>query len=137
MIKDIGRKIRELRTAAELTQDELARRAGLTDGFISQIERGRTSISIDSLKMILDALNISLAEFFREDEVHRLVFSKQDQVELDARGFVVTNDNMETSIPGVFAVGDLRSKLLRQITTAVGEGATAAFAAEKYIESLE
>ncbi len=61
----------------------------------------------------------------------------KDQVELDARGFVVTNDNMETSIPGVFAVGDLRSKLLRQITTAVGEGATAAFAAEKYIESLE
>ena len=51
--------------------------------------------------------------------------------------FVLTDHNMETSIPGVFAAGDIRSKLLRQISTAVGEGATAAFAAERYIESLE
>jgi thioredoxin reductase (NADPH) len=44
---------------------------------------------------------------------------------------------METSVPGVFAAGDIRSKLLRQISTAVGEGATAAFAAEKYLENLK
>jgi len=41
---------------------------------------------------------------------------------------------METSVNGVFAAGDMRSKPLRQISTAVGEGATAAFAAEEYIE---
>jgi len=51
-------------------------------------------------------------------------------------GFVETNDRMETSLPGVFAAGDVRYKLLRQIATAVGDGSTAAFAAEKYLETL-
>jgi thioredoxin reductase (NADPH) len=55
-------------------------------------------------------------------------------LKLDAQGFVITDDDMETSVPGVFAAGDIRSKLLRQVATAVGEGATAAFAAEKYLE---
>jgi thioredoxin reductase (NADPH) len=58
-------------------------------------------------------------------------------LELDDWGFVVTNNDMETSIPGVFAAGDIRSKILRQVATAVGEGATALFAAERYLESLE
>ncbi|MBK5099956.1 MAG: thioredoxin-disulfide reductase [Desulfobacteraceae bacterium] len=57
-------------------------------------------------------------------------------VTLDKDGFVITNGDMETSVPGVFAAGDIRSKLLRQISTAVGEGATATFAAEKYLGSL-
>ncbi len=59
----------------------------------------------------------------------------KDFVKLDERGFVIANNDMETSVPGLFVAGDIRSKLLRQISTAVGEGATAAFAAEKYIDS--
>ncbi len=55
---------------------------------------------------------------------------------LTTQGFITTNDQMETSLPGVFAAGDVRHKLLRQITTAVGDGATAAFSAEKYLESF-
>jgi len=55
-------------------------------------------------------------------------------MELDNLGFVLTNNDMETSVPGVFAAGDIRSKLLRQVSTAVGEGAMAAFAAEKFLE---
>ena len=58
------------------------------------------------------------------------------QLKTDEMGFVVTNNDMETSIAGVFAAGDIRSKVLRQVSTAVGEGAIAAFAAEKYIELL-
>jgi len=60
-----------------------------------------------------------------------------DQVELDPSGFVVTDNDMQTSVPGVFAAGDIRSKVLRQIATAVGEGATAEFAVERYLESLK
>lgn len=56
---------------------------------------------------------------------------------LNQDGFIVTNGNMETSIPGIFAAGDVRDKFFRQISTAVGDGAVAAFSAEKYIENLE
>jgi len=54
---------------------------------------------------------------------------------LDDHGYVLTDDTMATSAVGVFAAGDVRKKLLRQIATAVGDGAMAAFAAERYIES--
>lgn len=55
-------------------------------------------------------------------------------VDMDESGYIVTNENCETSIQGIFAAGDCRRKLLRQISTSVGDGATAAFAAEKYLE---
>jgi thioredoxin reductase (NADPH) len=59
------------------------------------------------------------------------------QIEKDAGDFLITDQNMQTSVAGIYAVGDVRSKSLRQIVNAAGEGATAAFAAEKYLESLE
>lgn len=56
------------------------------------------------------------------------------QVELDKWGYVIAGEDTKTSVPGVFAAGDVREKTLRQITTAVADGAVAAFVAEKYIE---
>jgi thioredoxin reductase (NADPH) len=53
---------------------------------------------------------------------------------LDPQGFIQTNADLETSIPGIFAAGDVRQKHLRQISTAVGDGATAVFSAERYLE---
>ena len=56
------------------------------------------------------------------------------QVDLDKWGYVVAGEDTKTSVPGVFVVGDVRQKELRQITTAVSDGTVAAFMAEKYIE---
>jgi thioredoxin reductase (NADPH) len=58
-------------------------------------------------------------------------------VRQDENGFVITDEKMETSIPGVFAAGDIRSKVLRQVSTAVGDGANAAFFAERFIEDMD
>jgi thioredoxin reductase (NADPH) len=55
-------------------------------------------------------------------------------VDLSDNGFIVTDSEMAASQPGVWAAGDVRVKLLRQVSTAVGDGATAGYAAEKYIE---
>lgn len=57
-------------------------------------------------------------------------------VELDDNGFVKVNGRMETSVPGIFAAGDICSKEIRQVITACAEGATAAINAYKYLESL-
>src|SRR5881392_4018575 len=54
----------------------------------------------------------------------------------DAGGYFITDDRMMTSIPGLFAAGDVRSQLTRQITTAVGDATTAAIAVEKYLATL-
>ena len=51
-------------------------------------------------------------------------------------GYIVTDDDMKTNIPGVFAAGDIRKKSLRQVVTAAADGAIAAVQAEKYIEGV-
>lgn len=56
-------------------------------------------------------------------------------VETDKDGWIITNENMETSVKGIFAAGDVRSKYLRQVITAASDGAIAAMAAEKAIRS--
>jgi len=57
----------------------------------------------------------------------------KQHAEHDASGYFITDERMMTSIPGLFAAGDVRSQLTRQITTAVGDATTAAIAVEKYL----
>lgn len=54
-------------------------------------------------------------------------------VGMDERGYVATNEKMETNVPGVYAIGDIRPNTLRQVVTAASDGAIAAIQAEKYI----
>jgi thioredoxin reductase (NADPH) len=58
------------------------------------------------------------------------------EIEKDERGFLITDQQMRTSVKGIYAAGDVRSKQLRQIVNAAGEAAVAAFTAEKYLEGL-
>jgi len=61
----------------------------------------------------------------------------KDGVKLDKDGYIITDDDMKTQEAGIFACGDARKKLLRQIVTATGDGATAAFSARMYVEELK
>ena len=107
--------------------------------------------------------NVSLQEFIGEEELTALKFFDKkeekeftietnnvfvaigqipcnepfkDLVELDSRGFVITNENMETSCAGVYAVGDTRKKDIRQVVTALGDASVASVYINRYIQSL-
>ena len=78
---DIGLKLKELRTALRLTQEELADRAELSKGFISQLEHNLTSPSIATLTDILQCLGTNLQEFFAETSEEQIVFRNNDYFE--------------------------------------------------------
>ena len=78
---NIGEKIKELRTQKGLTQEELADRAELSKGFISQLERDLTSPSIATLVDILQCLGTNLDEFFTNTTKEQIVFNKNDYFE--------------------------------------------------------
>ncbi len=58
-------------------------------------------------------------------------------IEMNPRGYIKTNESMETNLEGIYAVGDCRDKILRQVATAVGDGAIAGYMVEKYIEEQD
>ncbi len=58
-------------------------------------------------------------------------------VQTDSSGYIITDDRMATNLEGVFAAGDIRVKPLRQVVTAVSDGAVAAVEAEKYVERMK
>lgn len=77
----IGQKLKELRVMKNLTQEELADRAELSKGFISQLERDLTSPSIATLVDILQVLGTDLPEFFQETSEEQIVFHDSDYFE--------------------------------------------------------
>lgn len=72
--------------------------------------------------------------FFFVGLVPQTAFLEGTGIETSSRGYIPTTNLMETNLEGIYAVGDVRDKYLRQIATAVGDGATAATAAERFIE---
>ena len=92
----IGERIRDLRQLSNLTQEELAERANLTKGFISQIERDLTSISLDSLFQILEALDENISDFFRETSKEKIVYGVQDRVAIEKEKI----EKFELLVPG-------------------------------------
>ena len=78
---EIGNKIKELRVLNGLTQEELADRAELSKGFISQLERDLTSPSIATLVDILQVLGTDLKDFFKDSEDKQIVFHDSDYFE--------------------------------------------------------
>ncbi len=81
---EIGLKIKQLRLKNSLTQEELADRCELTKGYISQLENDLTSPSIATLKDILTALGVGLAEFFDDDDSEPITYGENDYIVKDA-----------------------------------------------------
>ena len=92
----IGERIKNLRQLSSLTQEELAERANLTKGFISQIERDLTSISLDSLVQILDALDENISDFFKEASQEKIVYKGTDRVAIEKEKI----EKFELLVPG-------------------------------------
>lgn len=85
---EIGRRLQGLRTRRGISQRELARRAGLTHGTISFIERDKISPSIGTMRQVLDVLGLTLSEFFAPDAepAQRYFFTRADLVEVGSGG---------------------------------------------------
>ena len=115
----IGKRIKRLRLANDLTQDELAIRADLTKGFISLLERDHTSISIEALAQVLEVMGSSLSEFFKDLEMgeQKVVFRSGDRVRVEGRG---DEETIELLIPG--ALRNLMDPVL--ITIEPGQAST-------------
>jgi transcriptional regulator with XRE-family HTH domain len=92
----IGKKIKAMRLTSDLTQEELANRSGLSKGFISQLENDQTSVQIDTLADILEALGTTIAEFFTENGEQRAVFRPSERVSVDGTGAT----SLELLVPG-------------------------------------
>jgi transcriptional regulator with XRE-family HTH domain len=84
-----------MRLAHQLTQEELAVRAGVTKGFISQLERNKSSVSLETLEAVLEVLGERLSSFFSTDARQPFVFGRQDRTALDDRGC----DKFELLVP--------------------------------------
>ena len=112
-----------------MAKDNIHLQLGKTVERINGDDKGVTSVLLsDGTELPVDAVfifvgiipNSELLEGFAELE----------------KGFVVTDNAMETSVPGLFAAGDVRTTPFRQVVTAAGDGASSAHSADEYIQNL-
>lgn len=105
---------------------------------VEQVEGDNTGVTslilnnkLDGSKSTLEAVGMFVAVGVTP-KAHFLA----DILDLNPDGYILTDSDCRTSMPGVFAAGDVRKKILKQIATAVGDGAIAAIVAEKYLDDL-
>ncbi len=96
------------------------------------VQRIRLRNLLTGEKLDLDVSGVFVAIGLKPDTDYL-----KDVLPLDAAGYIITNDRMETEIPGIFAAGDIRHNSARQAITAAGDGATAAIYAEKFITEVD
>lgn len=126
--------------AAKMLQERALSNPRIKVMWDSVVEEIHGSPSVDRLK--IKDLKTSTLTNLNVDGVFVLIGQEPDtvflkgQVELDEFGYIPTDSEMRTNLPGVYAAGDVRRKSFRQIVTACADGAIAANSAEKYIETL-
>lgn len=108
------------------------------DSVVTDIEGGLMNVEKVALKNVKtdETRKLDVDGCFVWVGIHPSTEFIKGAVKVDESGFIITGGNMETSVPGVFAAGDVRNTPLRQIVTAAGDGAIAAFSAEHYIENV-
>jgi transcriptional regulator with XRE-family HTH domain len=86
-MKEIAEKLRAFRLANRMTLKELSKKAGCTDAYLSQLERGRANPSIMILKKVASALELKVVDFFLEDETNRddVVLGERERVNINFR----------------------------------------------------
>ncbi|MFZ5946143.1 MAG: FAD-dependent oxidoreductase [Bacillota bacterium] len=93
-------------------------------------------VKIKNLKTGISSEMQCQGVFFFVGMVPSTGYLKDSGIEMDTKGYIPVNELMETNLEGIYAVGDNRVKYLRQVVSAAGDGATAAVAAERYIEEV-
>ncbi len=108
------------------------------DSVVTGIKGGLTNVDTITLKNIKtnDSKDLNVDGCFIWVGTRPNIEFLENALELDKDGFIVTDSHMRTSVAGVFAAGDIRNTPLRQVATAVGDAAIAAFSAEHYITNL-
>ncbi len=125
--------------AAKILQEKVFSEPKINIIFDSVVEEilGESVVETVKLKNVKNNISSQLAVngiFVFVGWLPNTGFLKQTEIKLNENGYIITDDNMNTSVKGIFACGDVRQKLLRQVVTATGDGATAAIAAQHYIE---
>lgn len=121
---DVGQRLKSVRSATGLSQRQLARQAGVTNGLISMIEQGRSSPSVASLKRILDAVPMTFSEFFADEgpDVETFVYRSGELREINP-GRVLNLTEEAADLLSLRQVGDASRHSIQMLHEVYAPGA--------------
>jgi len=125
--------------AAKILQEKVFAEPKINIIFDSVVEKISGNLSVEQimLKNVKNNISSQLSVngiFVFVGWLPNTKFLENTNIKLNEAGYIITDDNMKTSVEGVFACGDVRQKILRQVVTAAGDGAIAAISAQHFIE---